>query len=93
MKRIYRGALINPSDEQITNNKSTLAEKTFILILRDGHWVAIYRLGGKLYEYDSFGRDFLGNEFKDSITRPEQKIQEYNCGQRTLNFIEKTLVK
>jgi len=62
------------------------------------HWVAIYRSGLRLCCYDSFGRKAKqilpntkirkGLKVVDSDLDVEQKIEEANCGQRCLAWLD-----
>lgn len=53
------------------------------------HWIGLFKKKGKLYEFDSFGRDMLGDQFIDSNKKEIQKMDESNCGQRTINKLSK----
>ena len=55
------------------------------------HWIAVFKLNGTLYEYDSFGRDMLGARYKD-FNRPndnlvDQRFIQMDCGQRVLSIL------
>lgn len=56
------------------------------------HWMAVCRVNGKLYGYDSFARNIerlipihksISNDTKDR----EQTVKETNCGARSLAFL------
>lgn len=53
----------------------------------DNHWIAIYRKDGKLYEYDSFGRDMIGKKYKDANKGIEQDPMSNICGQMSLSHL------
>lgn len=91
LRKGYLGHILNPTDDEIDSEKSKLKEGKFIIILKDSHWIAIFMKNGKIYEFDTFGRDLLGDGFEDHSKKQLQKITEYNCGQRTLNYLEKHL--
>lgn len=57
-----------------------------------GHWRAVYRKNGVLYEYDSYQRDVEGATYRDGWKETKVRKQgphETNCGQRTINFLMK----
>jgi hypothetical protein len=68
-----------------------LREAQFVIINKPAnqHWIAAYRLRGKLYEYDSFDRDMLGGKYLDGDVdgRADQRISQSNCGQRVLAHV------
>lgn len=60
------------------------------------HWVSVWQEGGNIYTYDSFGRSpskllpifnnhVNGGVFYDDTKN--QKINEMNCGQRSIAFL------
>lgn len=62
------------------------------------HWVAIAHQNQKIYVYDSFGRKTVkilpalfqsgnGSKILDTEPDPEQKIDETNCGGRSLSWL------
>lgn len=61
------------------------------------HWIAVALDGKNLIVYDSFGRNHtkiipnLKKEFRGRIHNtdrdPEQKKNEFNCGQRSISFL------
>lgn len=91
LRKLFDGILLNPTDDAINAKVETMQNRHFIIILRDEHWTAVMRKKGKLIEFDSFGRDLLGPKYDDATNRPEQEMTESNCGQRTLNWIEKNI--
>lgn len=52
------------------------------------HWISVFNYNGKLYEFDSFGRDMLGvpyhdfNVVGDAIS--EQRLDQADCGARVI---------
>lgn len=61
------------------------------------HWIGVANVKGTRYEFDSFGRDMLGNAYTDYNTPTDnvedQRIWEANCGQRTLAFFVTVMSK
>lgn len=88
----FMGALVNPeSPLDIKRESRKLNDNEFFLVLLNGHWTAIYKIKGRVYEYDSFGRDVHGDDYVDGNRKKEQKLSERNCGQRTLDFVKSKL--
>lgn len=89
LSRLFGGILLNPTPAQTSKKAAKLEPRHFIIILRDGHWISVFRdEKGKLKEWDSFGRDLLGNKYIDANNRAEQSLDEMNCGQRTIGYLE-----
>ena len=55
------------------------------------HWIAIFNLNGKLYEFDSYARDMLGSGFRDfnknNDAIDDQGISQENCGARVVSMM------
>jgi hypothetical protein len=60
------------------------------------HWMAMYRGEKKILFYDSFGRHHIKvvdtlkdvkNVIDSDMKDREQKVNEYNCGQRSIAFL------
>jgi hypothetical protein len=58
-----------------------------------GHWRAVYKLRGKLYEYDSYKRDVQGSRYIDANSGKAQGGSDTNCGQRTIAHLLKVFNK
>lgn len=92
---LYGGLLINPTLTSLKKLKRECKTKRkFWIINRDEHWTAIVKKDGKndqdeWKEIDSFNRDLNGASFKDLCLSKinKQKINETDCGQRTLTKI------
>jgi hypothetical protein len=67
-----------------------LRNDTFIILNHplNEHWIMVFRKFGRNYEYDTYGRDVLGNGYIDLNTPndrlDEQLHTESHCGQRVL---------
>ena len=81
----YKGILVDDEYKKIHNNM--LKNGDIYIYNRDQHWSAIFKLNGKLYEYDSYNRDLLGNKFKDykigGFVQGKNGIDNSDCFQRT----------
>ena len=81
------------------DNFPHLDNNEFIIVNKPNnqHWISIFNRGGKMYEFDSFARDLMGGKYIDFNTRydniKEQKINELNCGARTVAMIMTLLHK
>jgi len=66
-------------------------ESAILNVPSNEHWISIFKKNGKLYEFDSFGRDMLGNGYTDFNTKDdnfdEQKIWQSDCGQRSVALL------
>jgi hypothetical protein len=58
------------------------------------HWIALAKSGKKVIFYDSFGRPntsilplLKGGNIVNTEDDAEQKMEETNCGQRSLSFL------
>jgi len=75
-----------------TDKLPKLRESQCILVNAPGnneHWVGACVKNGVMYEYDSFNRDVLGRGYVDGDfdDRADQRLQESNCGQRTIAYL------
>lgn len=87
----FRGIFTNVKDLSKVIYRFGIGD--FALMNRDVHWTTIYKdpKNGKLMEYNSFGRDIWGPNFKNVPIDNPQKAIESDCGQRTLRHLEKVL--
>jgi hypothetical protein len=70
-----------------------LGHNEFIIINKPNntHWITAFNMGGKIFEFDSFGRDMMGKKYRDfnkiGDGINEQRIDENSCGQRVLSIL------
>lgn len=83
----YRGIIVD--DEYKRLDSSKMKNNDIFIYHSNMHWSAIFKLDGKIYEYDSYNRDLLGKRFKNyAIHGFEQgsrsESDNGDCGQRTV---------
>jgi hypothetical protein len=94
MKELFGKRFIGIVQWKSTKDVPPLKEGEVVILNKDVHWTAAYKLHGKLYEVDSFNRDLLGSKFKDDRAPASfrQTPTTADCGQRTVSLLVRDLL-
>ena len=94
MKPLFGDRYVGIVEWKSANDVPQLKEGQVAILNHAVHWSTAYKKGGKKYEFDSYGRDLLGQGFADARL-PSNFLQPFttaDCGQRSLAWLIKELL-